>query len=267
MNRFNPHAFPLFMKITIALIVTAFSNCFCFSQGKKILIVSTNIDSIAGNKSGTYLKEIAWPFKVFTDNGFTVEVMTAKGGKASIYHSGDMPEALAQIQNSASFINATLNTLPPEKIRVADYAAVYYPGGHGQYFDVLSDERIATIAVAIHSNGGVLAAAGHGMSSWINILLPDGDYLVKGKTITCFPTWAEKEWMSISAYGKLLPFDMEEVFRRRGARLIVPEKNSIKDPAFTNITDTQNKIVTGSFAFNAQWVAEMVVALIKTQSL
>lgn len=156
-----------------------------------------------------------------------------------------------------------MHTLSPDEIDYHHYAAIYYPGGHGQYFDVLSDERIAKIAANIHENGGVLAAAGHGMSSWINIRLSNCHFLVEGKTMTCFPTWAEKAWMNISGYGKYLPMDMEEQFSRRGARLVLPGKDQANVKALTNITDEKSRMVTGSFAFNAEWVGEETVRLMQ----
>jgi putative intracellular protease/amidase len=141
---------------------------------------------------------------------------------------------------------------------------VFYPGGHGQYFDVANDERIAAITAKIYEKGGVIGTAGHGVSSLISIQLSNGNYLVKGKTITCFPTWAEKKYMNISNYGKLLAFDMQEVLMRRGANLIVcTDEVTRSNPAMTNVIDAKNRMVTGAFATSAGWVATEMMKLIK----
>lgn len=251
-------------KLLIAGLVFIISAT-CFSQSKKVLIVATNRDSVGTNVSGTYLKEIAYPFQYFVDNGYEVDILTPKGGKTAIYETRKViPEDLLKISQSELFVSKTNHSLSPNNINTKTYRAVFYPGGHGQYFDVVNDERVATITASIYENGGVLGTAGHGVASLINIRLSNGNYLVKGKTITCFPTWAEKVYMNISNYGKLLAFDMQEVLARRGANLIVcTDEATRQNPALTKVVDNKNKIVTGAFANDAPWVAAEMVKLMK----
>lgn len=236
------------------------------AQQKKILIVSTNVDSVGNSGSGTYLMEIAYPFQHFTNSGYAVDIVTPKGGKAAIYHVGKKADELAQIEKNELFIQKTKNTLSPDQVKTSDYAAIFYPGGHGQYFDVIDDERIAALATSIYERNGVVGTAGHGAASLINIRLSNCEFLVKGKTITCFPHWAELQFMNISQYGKLLPFDMEEVLARRGANLIVCSKDNRSNKELTHVVDATNRIVTGAFATSAQWVAEQMVELIKASN-
>jgi putative intracellular protease/amidase len=247
----------------IVLTALLLSSLLLHAQSRKILIVSTNQDSVGNNVSGTYLMEIALPFHYFTTHGYEVDVVTSKGGKAAIYRALNQKEEILQIQRSQSFMDKTSNTLAPAEVNAHAYAAIFYPGGHGQYFDVLSDERIAKIAAAIYENGGVVGTAGHGAASLVNIQLSNGKYFVDGKRMTCFPTWAEKIWMNISGYGKLLPLDMEEVLRRRNATLIVATKETKDDHTLTHIANDEQRLVTGSFASSAQWVAEEMDRIIK----
>jgi putative intracellular protease/amidase len=254
------------MKKKAIFFLLLCSIVFCsYSQTRRILIVSTNIDSVGNNVSGTYLTEIALPFRHFSDNGYEVDIVTPKGGKAAIYHTGKLSEELSSIQQNEKFIAKTGNSISPDKIRSKEYSAVYYPGGHGQYWDVITDERIARITAEIYENGGIVGTAGHGAASLINVTLSNCKYLVEGKTITCFPAWAEKEWMNISNYGKLLAFDMQEVLQRRGAKLIICTKETRDKKELTLVNDSANRIVTGSFASSAKWVAEEMLKLIKKQ--
>ena len=126
----------------------------------KILIVSTNKDSVGRDASGSYVKEIANPFRHFKQAGLEIDVVTPKGGKAAIY--GSVTSDLQDIVNDSLYINKVMNTLTPDQVRYKDYAAVFYPGGHGQYFDVVSDERIAALTATIYENKGVIGTAGHG---------------------------------------------------------------------------------------------------------
>lgn len=245
----------------ILIITLLVSSITIHAQKNKILIVSTNRDTVGTHASGTYLPEIAYPFQYFTDNGYEVDIVTPQGGRAAIYQR-DVPAELEKILKSTLFITKTNQTLSPESIKPNDYVAVFYPGGHGQYFDVVHDERIAQLTAAIYEKGGAVGTAGHGVASLIEVRLSNGQYLVKGKTITCFPHWAELKWMNISNYGKLLAFDMEEVLARRGAHLIVSSFEKRSDPELTLVVDKANRIVTGSFASSAKWVAEQMNLLL-----
>ncbi|MBL0742344.1 type 1 glutamine amidotransferase domain-containing protein [Chryseolinea lacunae] len=249
-------------KLLLTALLTAVSFL-SYSQSRKILIVSTNVDSVGNHVSGTFLKEIAYPFKYFIDKGYAVDVLTPKGGKAAIYDNGNVPDDLQQIQKSEAFSTKINATLSPVQVNVKDYVAIFYPGGHGQYFDVMNDERISVIAAKIYENGGVVGTAGHGAASLINVQLSNGSYLVAGKTMTCFPHWAELKFMNISNYGKLLPFDMEDVLARRGAILNVCSAENRDNNSLTLVADAKNKIVTGAFANSAPWVAEQMDLLIK----
>ncbi|MBA4058681.1 MAG: hypothetical protein C0490_28450, partial [Marivirga sp.] len=223
----------------------------------------TNIDSVGSNQSGTFLREIAYPFKYFTDQGYQVDIVTPKGGKAVVYQRPKEADDLIQIQNSELFISRIIKTLTPEQVTPRDYSAVFYPGGHGQYFDVVNDERIANITAAIYEKGGVVGTAGHGAASLVNVRLSNCTYLVANKSMTCFPLWAEKKFMNISSYGKLLAFDMQELLERRGAKLTVSTFETYGNKEFNEIVDAKNRIVTGAFANSAQWVAEQMHVLIK----
>lgn len=248
----------------LTLLFCIFLNAVCSAQEKRVLIVSTNRDTVGTYRSGSFLTEIAYPFQYFSSQGFEVDIVTPKGGKAAVYAREKEADALLAIQDDESFILKTTQTLSPDQVDPTRYSAVFYPGGHGQYFDVVTDERIAAITAAIYENGGVVGTAGHGAASLINVQLRNGKYLVANKSMTCFPLWAEKKFMNISNYGKLLAFDMQEVLARRGANLTVCTAETYSNKALNQIVDTKNRLVTGAFAGSAQWVAEEMVKLIGT---
>jgi putative intracellular protease/amidase len=253
------------MKISKSLLffLLILFTSLSYAQNKKVLIVSTNIDSVGSNKSGTFLREIAYPFQYFTDNGYQVDIVTPKGGVAAIYQRDKEADELIKIRDSEVFIKQTTNTLSPSQVNVKEYNSVFYPGGHGQYYDVVNDERIAAITAAIYEKGGTIGTAGHGAASLINVRLKNGSFLVDGKSMTCFPHWAEKKFMNISDYGKLLSFDMQEILARRGAKLTVSTEATYGNKEMNEVVDKKNRIVTGAFANSARWVAERMLELMK----
>ena len=224
----------------------------------RVLIVATNTGRVGPHTSGTYLVELAYPFQRLRAAGWAVDVATPAGGAAAVYHVGATPAALAAIVADPEFQQAHQQTLAAEAIEPARYAAVYYPGGHGQYFDVLSDERIACASEQIHAQGGWVSSAGHGAASLVH-LRAGAHYLVRGKLMTCFPAWAERAWMDRSDYGERLPFDMELLLRRRGADLRVCSPETRTDESLIRVLDQPGRFITGAFAADAGWVAQQLV--------
>ncbi len=257
------------MKKTVPIIIFLLfcSEFFCQDslKVKKILIVATNIDLLGKFESGTFLYEVARPFKYFIDNGYDVDFTTPKGGKVAIYPTGDQGFDIGKIQRSKLYISKTKNSLLPTEVHDSEYVAVFYPGGHGQYFDVVKDESISILVAKIYENGGIIGSAGHGEASLINIKLSNNKYLVEGKKMTCFPHWSELKDMYISDYGKLLPFDMQEVLAKRGANLIVCPSIPKPNKECRQIVDYKNRMITGAFAGDADWVAEEIVKQLQTK--
>ena len=66
-----------------------------------------------------------------------------------------------------------------------------------------------------------------------------------------------------SNYGKLLPFDMQEVLVKKGANLIICPNVNKPNKERTLVIDDKNKMITGAFASDAQSVAVEMVKLLK----
>ena len=244
-----------FLRSAAAAAISAAPSA-AFAGRRRILLVATNVDQVGGQTSGTFLMEIAIPFRRLAALGYELDVTTPRGGKAAVYHAGETWPELLAARDDPAFVRKTAETIPAEAIRAHDYAAVFYPGGHGQFWDVVEDQRIAAAAAQVHEAGGVIATVGHGAASLVNIRQSNGRYLVEGKRMTCFPWWAEREWMAISDYGKRLPFDMEAVLRERKADLVICTKETMRQQDLILVTDEPNRLITGSFATAAGPVAE-----------
>lgn len=239
------------MKTKLLSVLLTLLTTVAYAQ--KVLIVSTNVGSINNTENGTFLMEIAYPLSVFKAAGVEVDILTPKGGKAALYHRGELSEELAKIQSSDYFKQKTENTLSPGQINTKDYVGIYYPGGGGQFYDVVDNKEIAQIAARIYEKGGMIGAAGHGPASLINIQLSNKEFLVQNKKITCFPKAYSAKW---------IPIDWEALLKQHGAEVVLPTTDIEKDKGVL-LLDKANRFATGSFAENAQWVAEQLVQFAK----
>ncbi|MEX0272976.1 MAG: hypothetical protein AB3N16_01205, partial [Flavobacteriaceae bacterium] len=129
----------------------------------------------------------------------------------------------------------------------------------GQFWDTHNNEDILHIISKIYDAGGVIGTIGHGTATLIDVKLKSGEYLVKGKTMTSFPSWNEKNIMEQSDFGKLLPYDMETELLKRGADLKVYDHEKKRNH---EIVDSKNRLITASFANSGKFVADEVLNLI-----
>lgn len=229
---------------------------------KRVLFICTSVDKVNGKKNGTFLSEIAVPFILLEEENFKIDVVSPKGGEIPIYYKFDTTEVINRALNSDYYLEKIRNSLKPEKINPKDYNVVIIPGGYGQFWDIHQNTRINKIIAAIYESDGIIGSLGHGTSSLVNVNLSNGEPLVKNKTLTCFPSWFEKEIMFEADYGKLLPFDMEVELEKRGANLKRVDKETRSNG---QILDLENRIITASSATGGEFIAGEVITLLKKE--
>jgi len=260
------------MRILISLLVALLSLASCSTQKNndhqptinkdkgKILFVCTNTNEVNGLNNGTFLSEIAVPFILLEEQDFEIDIVSPQGGSIPIYYKFDTTEVIQRALNSEYYHRQIQNSQIPKKVSYNDYSAVVLPGGYGQFWDVHNDKDINELIAMIYENGGLIGALGHGTSSLVNIKLSNGEHLVKGVTLTCFPSWFEKEVMFEADYGKLLPFDMEVELEKKGAKLKRVDKETRSNG---QIIDSHNRIITASSATGGEFIAEELIKLLK----
>ena len=249
------------MKILslISLISLLLFSCSKTIKNDKILFITTNVDTFNAKPNGTYLIELAVPFEFFVSNGFDIDIISPKGQKIPLYHSGDtLPKVKSIIKNDI-FKQKTTNSLTPDQIDPRQYSAVIIPGGYGQFWDVHKNEKILRIISQVYEAGGVIGTLGHGTATLIDVKLESGQYLVEGKTMTCFPTWNEKNIMKQSDFGKLLPYDMEVALIKKGANLKIYNRDKKTN---YEIIDPNHRLVTASFSSGGEFVAKEVIKIL-----
>ena len=244
------------------IVLLTYSATSVGAEKTKILFVTTSVDRVNDSPNGTYLIELAVPFDYLTKAGYQIDIVSPKGSAIPVYHKGEYGGVLQRIIKSDFFVQAISNTLTPDKVVVQDYVAVIIPGGYGQFWDIHEDERIGNIITSIYEQSGVIGTLGHGASTLVGLKTRDGEYLVKGKTLTCFPTRNEKLFMQESDFGRLLPFDMEKELKAQGADLLVYDSDK---KANYEIVDKKHRIVTAAFASGGEFVANQVHQLIQSQ--
>ncbi|GAA1230512.1 type 1 glutamine amidotransferase domain-containing protein [Oryzihumus leptocrescens] len=221
---------------------------------KKILIALTSHEALGdtGRTTGFYLSEAAHPWKVFTEAGFTVDLVSVAGGQPPV-DGKDLDDPIQDAFLKDPQVAAKLASTPrAAEVAAADYDAIFYAGGHGVMWDFPQDAALAGLARDIYEAGGVVAAVCHGPAGLVNVTLSDGSHLVDGKAVAGF-TNEEEEAVGLT---DVVPFLLQSTLEERGA------KHS-GGADFEAHVVVDGRLATGQNPASATGVAEAVVDLLK----
>jgi putative intracellular protease/amidase len=183
---------------------------------KRILFVMTSHGQKGdtGKPTGYYLAEVAHPYHVLNERGYSIDFVSPKGGEPPV-DGMDLKDPVNKAFWEDPAIQKRLkSTLKPDEVKASDYAAIFYAGGHGTMWDFPDQQKLAELASDIYEAGGLVAAVCHGPAALVNIKLKDGSYLVKDHDLTGF-TNEEEEAVGLT---KVVPFLLEDRLRERGGR-------------------------------------------------
>lgn len=222
-------------------------------MSKKILFVLTSHDKKGTEPSGWYLSEVSHPHAVLTKAGWSIDFVSPKGGKAPVDGFDLKDPVNAAFWNDPALRAAVEQTLKPSEVRVDDYAAIFFAGGHATMWDFPDDVALATLAARIYEKGGVVAAVCHGSAALVNLKLSDGGYLVAGKDVAAF-TNDEERAVKLDA---IVPFLLADRLVERGARHL-PAAN------WQAQVVVSERLVTGQNPASAPGVGEAIARLLRT---
>ncbi|MEK9517819.1 type 1 glutamine amidotransferase domain-containing protein [Streptomyces sp. NPDC087908] len=163
----------------------------------QILFVLTGTDvwTLAdGTKhpTGFWAEEAAAPYRAFTDAGYEVVVATPGGVVPTVDRSSLAPEVNGG-QDGADKVTAVLDSFTAlrhpvrlEDVDLADYAAVFYPGGHGPMEDLAVDATSGRLLVDALDSGKPLAVVCHGPAALLAAVRDDGTNAFAGYQVAAF---------------------------------------------------------------------------------
>lgn len=207
----------------------------------KILMVLTSHDRLGntGEKTGFWLEEFAAPYYVFKDAGAEITLASPLGGQPPLDPKSDAPEsqteATRRFKADAVAQAALASTLKLADISAADFAAVFYPGGHGPLWDLAEDASSIALIEATLAAGKPVAAVCHAPGVLRHPKTSDGAPVVQGKMVTGF-TNSEEEAVGLTA---VVPFLVEDMLKRNGGK-------------YTKQADWQPNVVTDGLLITGQ---------------
>lgn len=183
---------------------------------KPVLFVLTShgVKGSRGQPTGFYLGEVTHPLAVLQAAGIPVEYASIQGGEPPV-DGLDLNDATnARYWADESFRAAIRQTRRLDEVNAADYAAIFFAGGHGAVWDFPDSPAVLRLTREIFEMGGAVAAVCHGPTALVNVKLSDGRYLVDGRRVAAF-TDSEERAVQLE---KVVPFLLESTLVQRGAK-------------------------------------------------
>lgn len=183
-----------------------------------ILMVLTSHDQLGdtGKKTGFWLEEFAAPYYVFRDAGATVTLASPAGGQPPLDPKSDEEEsqtaATRRFKADPQAQAALASTERLDKMAVAPFDAVFYPGGHGPLWDLAEDPASIGLIEATHASGKPLALVCHAPGVLRHAKGAAGKHLVSGKKVTGF-TNSEEAAVGLT---DVVPFLVEDMLKNNG---------------------------------------------------
>ena len=222
-----------------------------------ILMVLTSHDKLGdtGKKTGFWLEEFAAPYYAFLDAGANITLASPAGGQPPLDPSSDTPDN--QTKDTKRFKDDTdaqkhlANTKKLADMKAEDFDSVFYPGGHGPLWDLAVDkDSIALIETFIKQDKPV-AFVCHSPAALKNVKI-DGEYLVKGKTVTGF-TNSEEDAVGLS---DVVPFLVEDALKANGG-------NYEKAADWESFVVEDGLLITGQNPASSEAAAKRLIAKLK----
>ena len=162
-----------------------------------------------------WAEELLTPYRLLTEAGHDV-VFATPNGVAPVADPGSLQDGDAVAIAAIPGLDAPLALAG---VDAAEFAAVYYPGGHGPMQDLAVDDASgALIAATLHA-GRPLAAVCHGLAALLPAHTAAGTPLVAGRRITAFTDEEER----LGGLADRAPFLLESTLRARDAEVITAE--------------------------------------------
>jgi len=223
----------------------------------KVLIVLTSHDQLGdtGKKTGFWLEEFASPYYHLKDAGVQVTLASPRGGQPPLDPKSNEPDFQTddtrRFDDDQAAQDELANTAKLTEMKVEDFEAVFYPGGHGPLWDLHNDNDSIALIEEFIAAGKPVATVCHAPAVLLKAKDQNGDPLVKGKDVTGFSN-SEEAAVELT---DVVPYLLEDQLVAMGG---VYQKVEDWNP----LAVVDGLIITGQNPASSEAVAEALVKAI-----
>ena len=222
-----------------------------------ILMVLTSHDKLGdtGKKTGFWLEEFAAPYYAFIDAGVNVTLASPAGGQPPLDPSSDteytQTKDTKRFKEDSDAQKHLANTEKLADMNAEDFDSVFYPGGHGPLWDLAVDKNSINLIETFVKQDKPVAFVCHSPAALKNVKI-DGEYLVKGKTVTGF-TNSEEDAVGLT---DVVPFLVEDALKANGG-------NYEKAADWESFVVEDGLLITGQNPASSEEAAKRLITKLK----
>ncbi len=223
----------------------------------KILVVLTSHDRLGdtGEKTGFWLEELAAPYYAFKDAGAEITLASPKGGQPPIDPKSASPDFQTDATRRFEADGAAMADLAATKrvseVNASDFDAIFYPGGHGPLWDLVSDQNSIQLIEAFWGQDKPVGAVCHAPVVFLNVKDADGAPIVKGRRVTGF-TNGEEDAVGLT---DVVPHLVEDMLTDLGGLYAKTED-------WAPFTQRDGKLVTGQNPASSEAAAKELLSVL-----
>lgn len=204
-------------------------------------------------KTGLWLSELTHIYHGARQKNWDITIASPKGGNVPVDPESLGPFVLDKISKdyyeTPAFKDELNHSKSLEEVKDNTFDCVYLAGGHATMYDFPGNATLQSIISNQYEKEKMVAAICHGVGGLLNVKLSNGEYLIKGKSMTGFD-WFEE---TLARRKREVPFNLEAAIKERGANL---KKAFI--PMTSNVVVDGN-LITGQNPFSSKEMAKVVM--------
>ncbi|MDW8553738.1 type 1 glutamine amidotransferase domain-containing protein [Staphylococcus xylosus] len=201
-------------------------------MSKKVLFILTSRNQYDdGTPTGLWLEEASEPYNILTEADIAVDITSIEGGEVPLDPNSTQNN---ELDKYAEFVAKIKDVPSIAEVDVAQYDAVYLPGGHGTVFDYAHNQQLSSILADFKDEDKIISSVCHGPSAFVGAKDKQGNFLVNGVTLTSF---TDEEERAMGLENKV-PFLTQTELENQGAKFVTKEN-------FTEHIETDSQFITG----------------------
>jgi putative intracellular protease/amidase len=236
-------------------------------EGKKALIVTTSHGILnkpgetTGQATGVFASEMTIPYYEFLDANMEVDVASIQGGEIpidpySFYYFLKSKEDERYLKDE-TFQAKVKNSIPVEEVDFKKYDVVFFAGGWGAAYDMNSEIVAEKVSEAYYNSDVLFGSVCHGALAFTEAKDSNGDYLIKGRTMTGV---TQKQ---IKSFGiEHTPYHPEEELKKAGADYKANQQKIIDQFATITVIDEEKRFITGQNQNSSHETAQLIMQVL-----
>ncbi|CEF18880.1 THiJ/Pfpl protease/amidase [Staphylococcus xylosus] len=201
-------------------------------MSKKVLFILTSRNQYDdGTPTGLWLEEASEPYNILTEADIAVDITSIEGGAVPLDPNSTQNN---ELDKYAEFVAKIKDVPSIAEVDVAQYDAVYLPGGHGTVFDYAHNQQLSSILADFKDEDKIISSVCHGPSAFVGAKDKQGNFLVNGVTLTSF---TDEEERAMGLENKV-PFLTQTELENQGAKFVTKEN-------FTEHIEIDSQFITG----------------------